>query len=102
MTPALGLLPPSFPLRGFVLRGKRDQEDRMGTAFGIIAIAGLMILLVISTQRWRAERTANAEAVARSHTGEAEAQAARSARARADVRAAHAERARTVASDDRS
>lgn len=70
----------------------------MGTAIGIIAIAGLAILFVMSTQRWRSERKAKAEAVALAHTGEAEAQAARSARVRADVRAAHAERARRASS----
>ena len=64
----------------------------MGTVLSIIAIAILLVLLVLSTQRWRAERAAQRKAVALAHTGEAEAQHAESMRRRADVRAAHADR----------
>jgi len=64
----------------------------MGTTLSIIAVAVLLVLLAVSTQRWRAERAAQKEAVALAHSGEAEAQHAESLRRRADVRAAHADR----------
>jgi sensor c-di-GMP phosphodiesterase-like protein len=70
----------------------------MGTTLSIIAIAGLSLLLIISTQRWRAEQAAKKQALAHAHTG-VEEQRDRSERLRAGARAAHAERIRTEASD---
>jgi hypothetical protein len=71
----------------------------MGTVLSIIAVAVLLVLLAMSTQRWRAERAAQREAIAIAHTGEAEAQHAESIRRRAEVRAAHAERVATSGGD---
>lgn len=72
----------------------------MGTMLSIIAVAVLLVLLAVSTQRWRTERAAQKEAVALAHTGDAEAQHADSMRRRADVRAAHADRLAASGGDD--
>jgi hypothetical protein len=71
----------------------------MGTTLSIIAVGFLLVLLVVSVKRQLEHRAAEKEAVARAHSGEADAQHAESMRRRADVRAAHAERARAEASD---
>jgi Tfp pilus assembly protein PilE len=69
----------------------------MGTTLSIIAVAGLSVLLVVSTQRWRAEQAEKKRAAARASAGSGE-QRERSERFRADYKAAQAER-RTNASD---
>jgi C4-dicarboxylate-specific signal transduction histidine kinase len=71
----------------------------MGTTLSIIAVVVLLVLLVVSVKRRRDMQAAEKEAVARAHTGAAEAQHERSERRRAGVRAAHAERSGETASD---
>ena len=71
----------------------------MGTVLSIIAIVVLLALVVVSVKRQRDMQAAQKQADALEDTGEADAQYARSQKRRADVRAAHAERAQTGASD---
>jgi hypothetical protein len=71
----------------------------MGTTLSIIAVVFLLVLLAISAKRQREQRTAQKQAIAKAHTGEADAQYAESQRRRAGVRAAHAERTRAKVSD---
>ena len=71
----------------------------MGTTLSIIAVVILLVLLVMSAKRQREQRTAQKQALAEAHTGDAAAQHAESLRRRADVRAAHAERAQSEAAD---
>lgn len=71
----------------------------MGTTLSIIAVVVLLVLIVLSVKRQRDVQAAQKEALARAHTGEAEAQHERSERRRADVRAAHEERSRATPSD---
>jgi hypothetical protein len=71
----------------------------MGTTLSIIAVVVLGVLIIVSMKRRRDMQAAQKQAEAREDTGEADAQYERSQRRRAEVRAAHAERAQTGASD---
>jgi F0F1-type ATP synthase membrane subunit b/b' len=69
----------------------------MGTVLSIIAVVVLLALLAVSVKRQREIKAA--EKQARADAGEAGGQHEESLRRRAGVRAAHAERTETAASD---